>query len=137
MYFPACTYYEPRELPDGKHAIRLLQACDPYLDGENDPYIARVRGLARHPGKSTRLYRVLGYCPVAFVGPRAVAKTFLYPCYRNTPEDHLVCKAAITPEKRRELFELASDNRAAKVFGTRELRQSSGITTTGCHKCLR
>ena len=119
MYFRACHYYEPLELPDGQHAIRLLQACDAYVDGENDPYVTEVLGLARHPGKSTRLYRVLGYCPVAFVGPRAVAKTFLYPGYGNTPEDRLVRTAAITHEKRRDLLEIASDNRVAKIYRDR------------------
>jgi hypothetical protein len=119
MYFRACSYYEPLELPDGQHAIRLLQACDAYVDGENDPYVTEVLGLARHPGKSTQLYRVLGYCPVAFVGPRAVAKTFLYPGYRNTPEDQLVRKAPLSREKRQDLLEIASDNRAVKVHRDR------------------
>ena len=116
VYFRDCIYYEPVELPDGQHAIRLLRDCDPYVDGNADPYITEVMGLERHPGKSTRLYRVLGYCPVAFVGSRAVAKTFLYPGYQNTPEDHLVRTASLSASERRELLEIAADNDARKVY---------------------
>ena len=116
IYFRDCIYYEPLELPDGQHAIRLFRDCDPYVDGNADPYITELMGLERHPGKSTRLYRVLGYCPVAFVGPRAVAKTFLYPGYHNTPEDFLVRTASLSASDRRELFQLAADNDARKVY---------------------
>jgi hypothetical protein len=116
IYFRDCIYYEPLELPNGQHVIRLLRDCDSYVDGDSDPYITQVMGLDRHPGKSTRLYRILGYCPVAFVGPRAVAKTFLYPGYRGTPEDHLVRTAAMSAAERRELLEMADDNHAGKAF---------------------
>ncbi len=114
FYFRNCIFYEPLELPDGQCGIRLFQDCPPTQDEEDDPYISTVIGLKRHPGKSTKLYRVLGYCPVEFVGPRVVAKTFLYPGYRNTPEDRLVGRSTLAPDVKRELFELAAENNAEK-----------------------
>lgn len=73
MYFHDCIYFEPLELPDGKHAIRLFDYCERGGSKEEDPYITNVLGLSNYPGKSVPLVHVLGYCPVAFVGPRAVA----------------------------------------------------------------
>lgn len=116
MYFRDCIYYEPIELPDGQHAIRLFDYCERGGSKEEDPYITNVLGLTNYPGKSVPLVHVLGYCPVAFVGPRAVAKTFLYPGYKNTPEDHLVRAAPISPKQRVELLALASDNNSGKLF---------------------
>jgi hypothetical protein len=122
IYFRNCIYYEPLELPDGQHAIRLFKDCDPAGPGDGDPYITKVLGLDRSPRGRTRLYRTLGYCPIAFAGPRAVAKTFLFPGFRNTPEDHLVRTTSMPADQRRMLLDIASDNTARKV------REAEGLT---------
>jgi hypothetical protein len=64
----------------------------------------------------------LRYCPIAFVGPRAVAKTFLFPGFRNTPEDYLVRTAPMPTDQREMLLDIASDNTARKV------REAEGVT---------
>jgi hypothetical protein len=122
IYFRSCVHYEPLELPDGQHAIRLFQDCDHAGPHDEDPYITRVLGMDRQPGKRTRLYRTLGYCPIAFVGPRAVAKTFLFPGFRNTPEDDLVRTTPMSADQRKILLDIASDNTARKVH------QAEGLT---------
>jgi hypothetical protein len=116
MYCRYYTYFEPLELPDGQHAIRLLDYCDRAGDAAVHPY---VRDVLEQPGPSlanSTLGYVLGYCPLSFIGPRAVAKTFLYPGYSNTPEDHLVRTAPISAAKRRDLLTLASDNNLHRVY---------------------
>jgi hypothetical protein len=122
IYFRTCVYYEPLELPDGQHAIRLFQDCQPAGPDDDDPYVTKVLGLERHPRGRTRLYHTLGYCPIAFVGPRAVAKTFLFPGFRNTPEDHLVRTTAMPAAQRRLLLDIASDNTAQKVHQAEGLK---------------
>jgi hypothetical protein len=116
MWFRDCIYYEPLELPDGQHAIRLFEYCNQGGDMADHPYVKHVLDQQGAASSDGTLGHVLGYCPVSFIGPRAVAKTFLYPGYRNTPEDHLVRTAPISMAKRRELLALASDNNANRVY---------------------
>jgi hypothetical protein len=115
-YFRYTVYFEPLELPDGQHAIRLFDYC--YRDDHvvHHPYVKHVLDNAIPAVQDARLVHVLGYCPVSFIGPRAVAKTFLYPGYRNTPEDHLVRTASIGTAQRRQLLALASDNNAKNFY---------------------
>jgi hypothetical protein len=115
-YFRFTTYFEPLELPDGQHAIRLFDYCYRGDDVGNHPYVKHVLENEIPAAQNAHLVHVLGYCPLSFIGPRAVAKTFLYPGYRNTPEDHLVRTAPITMAKRRELLALASHNNATNFY---------------------
>jgi len=121
MYCRHYTYFEPLELPDGQHAIRLLDYCDRGGDAAAHPYVRDVLGQTSTVGADSTLGYVLGYCPVSFEGPRAVAKTFLYPGYSNTPEDHLVRTTAMSSAKRRELLALASHNNLHRVYRERGL----------------
>lgn len=116
MYFRYHTYFEPLELPDGQQAIRLLDYCYHGDYAAAHPYVSDVLAQAGTVHEDSRLGYVLGYCPVSFIGPRAVAKTFLYPGYRNTPEDHLVRTASMSAAERQKLLALASDNNAHRVF---------------------
>lgn len=136
MYFRDCIYFEPLELPDGQHAVRLFEHCERYSDKSQDPYVSEVLGLENYPGNATHVYQLLGYCPVAFVGPRAVAKTFLFPGYNNTPEDHLVRTVPMPPEQRRKLLGLASDNRAEKVFSEQGLEAIKWYHSNGVPQVL-
>ncbi len=116
MYFRHTIYFEPLELPDGQHAIRLFDYCYRGEDVGYHPYVKHVLENESPAAQDAHLVYLLGYCPLSFIGPRAVAKTFLYPGYRNTPEDHLVRTTPISMAKRRELLALASDNNAAHFY---------------------
>lgn len=116
LYFHDCIYYEPLELADGSPAIRLYQECIWGADEEPDLYARELLGVEEFPGASCRLCYVLGYCPIAFVGRFAVAKTFLYPGYHNTPEDTAVRRASLDPDERHHLLGLARHNMSNVVF---------------------
>ena len=58
---------------------------------------------------------VLGYCPVEIVRRHAVARSFLYPGYRNTPEAALVASAPISQAMRYRLRTAAKDNTLAEL----------------------
>jgi hypothetical protein len=59
----------------------------------------------------------LGYCPIEFDGPFAVAKTFLLPGYRGTPEYGLLHRKTSNTSERAKLLSLVEDH-------TRDYRQA-------------
>jgi hypothetical protein len=115
IYFRCCTYFEPLEFADGQPAIRLYGECDDVPDREMRLYRDRILGDAYQPGKGKAHY-VLGYCPIAFKGGKAVATTFLYPGYSGTPEDVLVRRARIAPPERERLVQAANNNNHNRVL---------------------
>jgi hypothetical protein len=52
IYFRSCLYYEPLELPDGQHAIRLFHDCATAAQSMQDPYVTDVLGMDRPPAKA-------------------------------------------------------------------------------------
>lgn len=115
IYFRCCTYFQPLELEDGQPAIRLFGECDDVPDREMRLYRDQILGDAYKPGLGKAHY-VLGYCPIAFKGGKAVATTFLYPGYSGTPEDVLVRRARIQPTERERLIYAANNNNQHRVL---------------------
>lgn len=115
IYFRCCTYFEPLELDDGQPAIRLYGDCDEVPDREMRLYRDQILGDAYQPSKGKAHY-VLGYCPIAFKGGKAVATTFLYPGYSGTPEDVLVRRARIGLAERQRLVHAANNNNQHRVL---------------------
>jgi hypothetical protein len=114
IYFRCCRYFEPLELEDGQPAIRLYGECDEVPDREMRLYRDQILGDAYVPGKGKAHY-VLGYCPIAFKGGKAVATTFLYPGYRGTPEDVLVRRSRMSISERERLIQAANHNTRHRV----------------------
>jgi len=114
IYFRCCRYFEPLELEDGQPAIRLFGECDDVPDREMRLYRDQILGESYEASKGKAHY-VLGYCPIAFKGGKAVATTFLYPGYRGTPEDVLVRRARISASERERLIQAANHNTRHRV----------------------
>ena len=115
IYFRCCTYFEPLEFADGQPAIRLFGECDEFPDRELRLYRDQILGDAYEPDHGKAHY-VLGYCPIAFKGGKAVATTFLYPGYSGTPEDILVRRSRIPSAERERLICAANNNNQHRVL---------------------
>lgn len=71
--------------PD-QECILLYASCGPSYADQHVIYVDQVLGQEKvDPDREPPEYR-LGYCPLAFHGPYAVAKTLLPPGYKSTPE---------------------------------------------------
>jgi hypothetical protein len=113
-FFQHCVYFESLTLPNGQEAIRLYGRCDGEFGRE---YLQSVASLdaATIGRRQDQFIFVLGYCPVEIVRRFAVAKTFLFPGYRNTPEFALVDSAPISKDFRCRLRDSAKDKTLAEV----------------------
>ena len=112
LFFRHCVYFESLTLPDGQEAIRLLGRCEGDFGNTYIHNIASMKVGRAGPGS---YYFLLGYCPVAIVRRSAVAMTFLYPGYRNTPEAALVESAPISKAMRHSLRAAAQHNTLAEL----------------------
>ncbi len=114
LYFMHCVYFESVVLPDGQEGIQLFGRCDGSFGRD---YLRRVISLedAFIDEEQDQFLFVLGYCPVEIVRTHAVAKTFLYPGYGNTPEAALVDSAPISQAMRQQLRASARDNTLAEL----------------------
>jgi hypothetical protein len=114
FYFRHCVFFEPLNLPDGQEGIRLFARCDGSFGRD---YLRQVMSLddAVIEQEQDQFVFVLGYCPVEIVRKYAVAKTFLYPGYGNTPEAALVASAPVSQTTRKELRAAARDNTLAAL----------------------
>jgi hypothetical protein len=117
IFFQHCVYFEHLNLPDGQEGIRLFARCDGQFGRS---YLSQAASLdeATIERDLEQYVFVLGYCPVDIVRRFAVAKSFLYPGYRNTPEAALVNTAPISSATRHALRAAAKDNTLAEVVKT-------------------
>ncbi len=113
-FFQHCVYFESLNLPNGQEAIRLYGRCDGEFGREYLHKVASLDAATIEQG-TKRFIFVLGYCPVEIVRRYAVAKTFLFPGYRNTPEAALVESALMSQAMRNKLRESARDNALAEL----------------------
>jgi hypothetical protein len=115
MYFRFCRHFEPIEFDDGQPAIRLYGQCDDIPGRETQLYRNDILGESYKAGQG-KVHYVLGYCPIAFKGGKAVATTFLYPGYSGTPEDVLVRRARVSSAEREKLVQAANNNNLHRVL---------------------
>jgi hypothetical protein len=118
MYFKSCQYFECVRLADGQPAIRLYYPVGEEGSVSHSVYVQQILG-DRYTGQAIgQPCYVLGYCPFdeQITKGRVVAKTFLFPGYKNTPEDQAVKTARITGAERRRLLEAASHNASHRVL---------------------
>ena len=113
-YLRHCTHFESLTLPDGQEAVRLYM---PVSFPTGRVYMDEILADGGEGSAEGEPHYVLGYCPLKIIRTRAVALTFLYPGYSNTPEHELVRNASISPSLRQELLQAARDNTAEFVLG--------------------
>jgi hypothetical protein len=138
-YFRHCVYYKPIELYDGKEAIQLYAPLSAPDDDSSLSYfyMEDVAGINAEWAANGKYHHVLGYCPIEFVDDFAVAKTFLLPGYRGTPEYGLISKARLRPQKRtwyRETAKALTSETLLKREGCELLRF---FHDNGCPQVIR
>ena len=106
-HFQHCVYYEPVVLLDGEPGMRLFAPCSDQTLVQT--YVKDVAGLDPSEADISKLHYVVGYCPLVQVQQHMVAKTFLLPGYRNTPEAGLFNSAPVA-KRERDRMRALTDN---------------------------
>jgi hypothetical protein len=93
-YFARCVYFEPMELYGNQPAFSMWDYA--YMPGllQYDVYVKEVLGEDNVNWNGGVPYYRLGYCPIVFENGFAVAKTFLLPGFKNTPEYSLLLSSS-------------------------------------------
>lgn len=116
MFLRHCIYAEPLVLPDGKEGFRLYAEVPPNSPQASPLYFKKILGQENFNVRRGPLLHVLGYCPVSFRTRSAVANTFLFPGYRDTPEHAAVETAPIPDSLRQELVAASKKNTFARTL---------------------
>jgi hypothetical protein len=91
-------------------AIALFADCGDPLTVVHEIYAKKLLGLKRHDPCDKRPEYRLGYCPIESDGAFVVAKTFLPPGYKGTPEYGMLIKSKLPKADRTTLLSLARDH---------------------------
>lgn len=105
-FFDQCLYFEPCVLPDGGPAFTFYESCPPGFYRYR--YVTDVLGL-KTPDPNKQFYFRVGYCPVVENEGFYVAKTILFPGFKNTPEWELLRQAPLPRDQRRAMMERAKE----------------------------
>ena len=115
-YFELCNHFEPCVLPlagagsgEGP-AIAIFDTCATPGFAVHS-FVTEVLGPTHDASQGAPYYR-LGYCPVALEDGFAIAKSFLPPGFRKTPEYAAIHRARLPYEERRRLEAMATDDGA-------------------------
>lgn len=133
-YFQNCVYYEPVTLLDGEPGIRLYTP----IRGRrlSELYLQDIAGLDTALAETGKYHYVVGYCPLAIVRRHAVAKTFLYPGYRNTPEADLFDTVRMGRGERAELVALSKNSRFEQLIATGNTAALKFFHVNGVHQVV-
>jgi hypothetical protein len=98
-YLYACTYFEALTLYYEQDGFTFYDIC-------SRGYFAfrYVTDILGKDDTSTQYYYRLGYCPVEEESGFFLAKTLLYPGYRNTPEYGLLRNAFLPWARKQSMF---------------------------------
>lgn len=93
--FCECTpAFEMVTLHPNRLGILLYASCGPSYTVQHKIYLEEILGQEKlNPNQGSLEYR-LGYCPLKLQGQYAIAKTFLPPGYKTTPEYGVLMKSA-------------------------------------------
>ena len=138
-YFRHCMFYEPVELHRGGNAIRLYAPlyAPEHGGATTATYMEDVANFEADWAANGKYHYVLGYCPVERVDDYAVAKTFLLPGYRSTPEYGLIGRARIQPNKRNQYRETADTLTAGTLLEYKGLQLLRFFHDNGAPQVVR
>lgn len=102
--------FEVTTLHRDQPAVVLFAACGSPIMLTHEIYVKGVLGKQNYdPYGDCSEYR-LGYCPIEFDGPFAVAKTFLPPGYKGTPEHRLLLNCELPKDDKNIMLSLVKDH---------------------------
>lgn len=105
-FFYECTHFEPTRLRGGQPAMRVYNSCLRAGRAFRE-FMMELTGVGSIEGLKDYYY-VVGYCPLVIDEGMAIAKTFLTPGYRQTPERRTLRKSGRLALMRD--IEMASDD---------------------------
>jgi hypothetical protein len=105
-YFENCIYFEPLTLQNGQVGVKLWNEVTTESEAT---YVSQLLNEHTFSADRRNVCYVVGYCPLEIIRFHAVAKTVLFPGYRNTPEAALL-NAASLPQHLHENLKLAAEN---------------------------
>ena len=104
-----CRKFTPIQLRDGQWAVAVYDFV--FTDMFEYMHHAKgVLGLEKWQGIGEQRYKLAGYCPIGFEGEYAVAKTFLFPGFTQTPEYQAIGRTQLPLKEKERLRRIASTN---------------------------
>ena len=116
-YLEENLYFEFCRLRDGSPALTFYDLCGDKFSWHYK-YVDNVFGQKNIIlGKGSPYFRV-GYCPLAFEGNFAVAKTLLFPGYSKTPEHECILNLNLPENERKSLLKKITKQDAKSLLET-------------------
>ncbi|MCL1491999.1 MAG: hypothetical protein M1G31_14800 [Pseudanabaena sp. Salubria-1] len=117
-YLEKNLYFEFCKLRDGSPALTFYDLCGDDKFFWHYQYVDKVFGKKSIIlGKGKPYFRV-GYCPLAFEGNFAVAKTLLFPGYSKTPEYECILNLNLPENERKSLLKRIKKQNAKSLLET-------------------
>lgn len=129
-YFRHCIYFEQVALKDQELGMRLYAPC--LHQTLRDIYLKDVAGIDPSGVSGERYHHVLGYCPLTIYKRYVVAKTFLLPGYRNTPEAELFDSAPVAKKERDRMRSLTADLTYEQILNANAVEPIRFFHQNGC-----
>jgi hypothetical protein len=102
--------FETVRLHGGQPAIVLFAVCGNPHSIIHGIYVNEILGRQNFDLNGNDPEYRIGYCPIEFNGPFAVAKTFLLPGYKGTPEYDLLRGSGLGNSEKNRLLTLAKNH---------------------------
>ena len=114
-WFSHCLHFEPCYLEDNQEAVTFYDIAIPGFKSFQIYVLGVLNRNEIDLSKGFFYYRA-GYCPVVIEGEYAIAKTFLYPGFKSTPEFKLIEKSDLPRSEKTRLSNLSRENNASNVI---------------------
>ncbi|HCO23475.1 MAG TPA: hypothetical protein DIT97_10605 [Gimesia maris] len=106
--------YVPRieltTLHDNQPAVVLFRACGSSIYFTHEVYVEGILGEQNYDSDDDCFEYRLGYWPIVFDDQYVVAKTFLPPGYRGTPEHGLLLNCKLPKDEKSKMLSLAKNH---------------------------
>lgn len=106
--------YVPRveltTLHDNQPAVVLFRACGSSIYFTHEVYVEGILGEQNYDSDDDCFEYRLGYCPIEYDGQYVVAKTFLPPGYRRTPEHGLLLNSELPKADKNRMLSLVKNH---------------------------
>lgn len=114
-FFDSCVYFESTFVYPNQPAFSLFDMCGMKGFRQYDLYAVGIFGEENINSGEGQMYYRLGYCPVAFEKGFAIAKTFILPGFRGTPEYGVALNAKIDASEKQALLNRISDDNVSEA----------------------
>jgi hypothetical protein len=132
-FIAECIHFEPQMLPSGQLAFTFYDYCsEGFWSGM---YVKEILELEKMKPNLHYYYRI-GYCPVVVEDGFAIAKTVLYPGYKDTPEHDVIFRSNLSRNEKFELSQKARQLSGTELFKSKDFSILKFFHDKGIHQVI-